>query len=115
MSLAVPSGMLTWAEISADARRHFVAVKHAHDRIHVQTERMCTWVMMQPTVLAQGAVVVVMVTIGGAETSADPFVRVVLPVERLDWQGLREACENAAGMARALAPSGPIELALKAK
>jgi hypothetical protein len=106
--------MLTWAEICADARRHFVAVKHSGDRIHVQTERMCSWVMMQPTVLAHGAVVMVVVVIAGAEPTEDPFVRVVLPVDRLDWQQLREACENAAGMAQALATE-PIGLALKAE
>ena len=104
--------MLTWAEISADARRHFVAVKHAHDRIHVQTARMCSWVMMQPTVLAHGAVVMVVVVIAGAEASDDPFVRVVLPVDRLDWAQLREACENAASTARALA-SDAMGLALE--
>jgi hypothetical protein len=106
--------MLTWAEISADARRHFVAVKHAHDRIYVQTDRTCAWVMMQPTVLAHGAVVMVVVMIAGGEAGEDPFVRVVLPVERLDWERLREACENAAGMAQALAAGASgIGLALK--
>jgi hypothetical protein len=106
--------MLTWAEISADARRHFVAVKHLGDRLHVQTERMCSWVMMQPTVLAHGAVVMVIVVIAGADASQDPFVRMVLPVERLDWDQLREACENAACMAQALATE-PMALALKAE
>ena len=103
--------MLTWSEIIADARRHFVAVKHLDDRLHVQTERMSTWVMMQPTVLAHGAVVMIMVSIAGADSGEDPFVRVVLPVEHLDWAKLREACEHAAFTAHAL--GGPIQLTLE--
>lgn len=100
--------MLSWIEIAAEAPNHFVAVKRASARLHVQTHELGSWVMLEPEDVVGVATVVLTAWVAPDARERDsPAVRVLLPVERLDWTSLGEACEEAAWLAFSLAdPDG---------
>ena len=95
--------MLSWTEIAADATKHFVAVKRAPRRLDVQTEELRTWVTLELVDVVSVSTVLLIAWVAEDKAEEAPAVRVMLPVERLDWTSLKEACEEAAWVAFSLA------------
>jgi hypothetical protein len=96
--------MLSWTEIAADVGHHFMAVKLANQRVHVQSESRHSWIALELVDIV--GIESIMLSARIAEAGAaddDAAVRVMLPVERLDWPSLKAACEEAARVADALA------------
>jgi hypothetical protein len=96
--------MLSWSEIAADIGEYFVAVKRADQALEVQTERLPCWIGLEHIDIVGVASVMLVARIAEPGSDAEAqTVRVMLPVERLDWPSLKEACEEAARVALALA------------
>jgi hypothetical protein len=96
--------MLSWSEIAAEIGDYFVAVKRANHALEVQTDTLPCWIGLEEIDVVGVASVMLVARISepGASDEAQA-VRVMLPVERLDWPSLKEACEEAARVALALA------------
>jgi hypothetical protein len=96
--------MLSWSEIAAEVGDYFVAFKWANELLEVQTDSLPCWIGLEQIDIVGVASVMLVARIaepgGSDETQA---VRVMLPVERLDWPSLKAACEEAARVAVALA------------
>jgi hypothetical protein len=98
--------MLSWTEIAADVGQHFMAVKRADERVHVQSAAQHCWVALELIQIVGIENVMLSARVShGLGSDEEPAVRVMLPIERLDWSSLKAACEEAARVANALGES----------
>jgi hypothetical protein len=96
--------MLSWSEIAADVGHHFTAIKRADQCLEVQTDSVHSWIALEQVEVVGVESVMLVARIAEPDGSDEAqAVRVMLPVERLDWKSLKEACEEAARVAVALA------------
>jgi hypothetical protein len=96
--------MLSWSEIADEIGDYFVAVKRADRLLEVQTDSLPCWIGLEEVDVVGVASVMLVARIAEPGASDEPqTVRVMLPVERLDWPSLKAACEEAARVALALA------------